>query len=431
MPTFLRGKSVEIVTKDGGVSEMEFRRGHRDERRRRVLIEEPVVDTSEGEATPARRRADAPAPEAVPRYSGAALSPRQPRVIDLIPSRWWTNIVLLGLLLSIAAGLETLYAYVALGYTELTVSEVPAIDLSVHGSVATWFSSLLLGTCALYGLLIYQIRRYRVDDYRGRYRMWCWVVPLFVLASVDQVAGLQQSVRTALLHVAGISDYPDALLVWVSSIAVLGGAVGLRLIIEMRGSRLASLLMVVSLACLGAVAASRLEWWAMQPGIFRTMVFSALNLGAHIAVLSAFLLYARHIYQDAQGRVPARRKRRRSQPRKERRRKSAEEGEHESEKPRSRVRRKAGKVTRTDPPHTADGRSGGSAGGKEEPSPQSSSGNSRTTRKEKRRVTADATTTKSSDNSLCEPDEDQVEQPRKLSKSERKRLRKQRRRQQR
>ena len=89
--------------------------------------------------------------------------------------------------------------------------------------MATWFSSALLATCAVFGLLTYQLRRHRVDDYRGRYRMWCWVVPLFLLASVDQVAGIQESVRTALLYASGIPDYADAMLVWVASVALITG----------------------------------------------------------------------------------------------------------------------------------------------------------------------------------------------------------------
>ena len=173
---------------------MEFRRGgHRDVRRRRALIDEP--DTALATASRESSRpsgADASPSEPARRYSDAALSPRQPRVIDLIPIRRWTNLVLAALLLSGAAGIEALYGHLALENTAFDVSQLPAIDLSERGSVATWFSSAMLAACALFGLLTYQLRRHRVDDYRGRYRMWCWVIPMFLLASVDQVAGVQE-----------------------------------------------------------------------------------------------------------------------------------------------------------------------------------------------------------------------------------------------
>ena len=129
--------------------------------------------------------------------------------------------LLLALLaISIATGLEALYGHVALGYTSLRIDQVPAVDLAAPGSVADWFSSCLLLAAAGLGILTYLIRRHRVDDYRGRYRMWYWMVPLLVIASLDQVSDLQTSLRTALLVLAGIPDYADATLIWSAVLAV-------------------------------------------------------------------------------------------------------------------------------------------------------------------------------------------------------------------
>ncbi len=179
---------------------MDFRRsGQRDERRRRVLLEETGVAAEGDELAAAASEpvTESPSSEPARRYSEAALSPRQPRVIDLIPTRRWTNLVLLLSLLSSVAGLEGAYGYLALRQWPTGPLPYGALDLSTHGSVATWLTAAWLGISAVMGILTYQIRRYRVDDYRGRYRMWYWMVPMLLLGSVDAVAGIQQTVRTA------------------------------------------------------------------------------------------------------------------------------------------------------------------------------------------------------------------------------------------
>lgn len=434
---------------------MEFRRGgHRGERRRRALIDEPDRPAAASTGSSAKSTgATVTATEPARRYTDAALAPRQRRVIDLIPTRRWTNLVLAALILSCAAGVEALYGYLALGHTAFDVRQFPAINLAERGSVATWFSSALLATCAVFGLLVYQIRRYRVDDYRGRYRMWCWVVPVFLLASIDQVAGLQESVRTALLYASGIPGYGDAMLVWVSSVALLAGALGVRLIIEMRASRLASLMILTAVTCFGAVGAAHVGWMLTEASVFRTMALSGLTMGAHIALLLAMFLYARHVHRDACGQLRAPRERRQKVQKVRKRRTRRPEAEQveasgEVEAPaqdgtnaprRSKVRRQGGKVLRTDPPHTPSSKKEGGNKTRSEAKTRSEGGQSGSTagssssaqpaRKEKRRVTADASTTSGkSAASMCEPDDEQVEEDGKLSKAERKRQRKQRRR---
>ena len=117
---------------------MEFRRsGNRDERRRRVLMDEAGQQAAgapaakdDASVSPARTAA---AP--VQAYTEAALSPRQRRVIDVIPTRRWTILVLLIVALSLVAALESLYGYLALEYTALKVHQIPAIDLA---RAATW-----------------------------------------------------------------------------------------------------------------------------------------------------------------------------------------------------------------------------------------------------------------------------------------------------
>jgi hypothetical protein len=223
--------------------------------------------------------------------------------VDLIPMRRWTLLLLALLAISVATGLEAVYGYVALAYTPLRIDQVPAVDLAVRGSVADWFSSCLLLVAAGLGVLTYLIRRHRVDDYRGRYRMWYWVVPLLVMASLEQVSDLQTSLRTALLVLSGIPDYADATLIGSGVLAVIVTAVAARLALEMRACRLAVVCLVAALACYAARQAAELNWILQVPGVFRVMATAGLTLLGNIHVFLALCLYARHVYRDARGEV--------------------------------------------------------------------------------------------------------------------------------
>ena len=396
-----------------------------------MLIEEPATR----KVVPRQQAPVSSSAEPARRYT-EAVSQRQPRVIDLIPTRWWTIPLLLVLLLASAAGIETLYGYVALGRTAFVISELPALDLSARGSIATWFSSTLLLTCAVYGLLIYQIRRHRVDDYRGRYRMWHWIVLLFLVASIDQVAGIQQSAWNAICQVAPLSQYPNAESIWAASLMMVTVMIGGRLLFETWGSRLSSLMLMVSLACFALVNASRMGWSLADAGVWRTVTLSSLTMGSHIALLMAVLLYGRHVYREARGQV-------RSAPKKRRMRRQARSEHSESTEAKvdaapersgaSTGRRVGGKVVRADPPHTS--RTKRSSGTGAPSSTTSSERNRQATRTEKPR--GSAATHSGNGRTMpasCAPEDgagDVGEQgARKLSKAERKRLRKQRRREQ-
>ena len=284
---------------------MEFRRNsHSDERRRRVLIEETGLNLPDSLPTPRKGdgsgRASA---EPVKTYTEAALSPCRHRIVVLIPTRRWTILLLALLAISIATGLEALYGNVALGYTSLRINQVLAVDLGAPGNVGDWFSGCLLWAAAGLGILTYLIRRHRVDDYRGRYRIWCWMVPLLVIASLNQVSDLQTSLRTALLVLAGIPDYPDAALIWSAALAVVTTVVAVRLAIEMRACRLAVASLVAAVACYATRQAAELDWILEVPGVFRVMAVAGLMLIGNIHLFLALCLYSRHVYRDARGEV--------------------------------------------------------------------------------------------------------------------------------
>jgi len=333
---------------------MELRRAsHSTERRRRVLIEEtsqqlpvspPVPRAGEGGG-----RAGS---EPIKAYTEAAITLRQLRVVDLIPTRRWTMTLLSLLALTVVAGVEAAHGCLALGYTTLQLSQVPALDLRVPGSVADWFTSCLLLLAAGLGMLTYWIRRHRVDDYRGRYRMWYWVVPLLVVASVDQVADLQGSLRTVLLALAGIPGYPDAAWIWCAMMTVVVTAVATRMALEMRACRLAVVNLVAALACFMALQAVTLDWFLRTQGVLRDMCVAGLTLLGTTHVFWALCFYARYVYREACGEIVARARVAKPRARAARSRRAVPaDATATPAAPDARVAK--GAKLRVDPPHTA------------------------------------------------------------------------------
>ena len=104
-------------------------------------------------------------------------------------------------------------------------------------SFGRWYLSMLLAGSAGVSLLTYQLRRYRIDDYRGHYRLWRTVLMVLVVASVgvsvslvSWTGGLLDIVIGKRVALAGAD--------WVRLVVSIGGAVlVLRLIAETHRSR--------------------------------------------------------------------------------------------------------------------------------------------------------------------------------------------------
>lgn len=407
---------------------MEFRRGgHRDERRRRVLIDETPGAEQAGEApqVPTESAAESTGGEPARRYSDGALSTRQPRIIDLIPSRCWTRLVLSGLLLSALAGCEAIFGYVALGHARIDVSLLPAVDLTTRGSVLTWFSAALLAASAGMGLLTYQIRRHRVDDYRGRYHIWCWLVPLLFVASVDQVAGLQETLRTALLHITGLTQLSNVQLIWVGSLAAVITIVVARLVVEMRACGVAVGLLVMAWACHVGGAAGELGWWVAEPGVLRTMALSTLVVGGHIACFLGLSVYAGHVYREADGQLQTTSPAKRVRPQPRRVPKPVKKAAPVTEKP---TREAASGLSATDKQVRVDG----SHTPEEKPAAAPPTDRNRPATPARKRLDADlsSATSRTKSTPPASVEEEQQGSDSGLSKAERRRLRKLQRREQ-
>ena len=285
---------------------MQFRRsGQRDERRRRVL-NETLLDnvvaagmrtawgsvSTDGVLRTVRRSEN---------YGNATFMDEQLRLTDLIPRRLITLFVLFTLGLAMAAGLEGLYVWM-LGLPGVGQdAPIAALNLGGEGSLADWFGSITLFTAAVIAVVIYTVRRHKTDDYHGHYRVWLWAAACWLLMSVDEGASLHEAFGRMMVTVTGTTLWGDGSIWWVIAYFFLLGAVGTRILIDVRRCRLCVVALMAAATCyLGAVAAL-LGWLRIDDPARTIMLEEGAEMVGNLSLLLAMGLYARFVVLDAEG----------------------------------------------------------------------------------------------------------------------------------
>lgn len=261
-------------------------------------------ETDDLAASPAGGSAKGP----VRAYSPAVLSERQARVTDFLPVQpLWVVLSVLGGLAGVAA-IETIDFYCGKLTLAGSADHLAAFDVRGRGSLAAWYSSALLAGAAVLALVVFGIRSHRVDDYRGAYRIWLWATAALAWLSLDAATGLHDALGFAATLLAGKQVLTASLaaactVIWLALYLLVFGALGVRLAIELWPS-------LASFAALATGAVLYLCSGLMQLGVLApadplvaTVVESTVTLVAHVSLLAATGLYARHVYLDAQGRL--------------------------------------------------------------------------------------------------------------------------------
>ena len=131
-------------------------------------------------------------------------------------------------------------------------------------SLAGYFVTATWTLTGLMALLVYQLRRYRLDDYRGQYRLWRSVLVASVLLSINNVVGGLDLAGAVLQAAVGIRIglTPQD---WVRLIATMMLAVlMIRVLIDVRASRTSALCCVAMMVIAATVEAFRWQWWSIE-----------------------------------------------------------------------------------------------------------------------------------------------------------------------
>lgn len=289
---------------------MQFRRnGACDQRRRRVLIEENLLETEldEDSALPATRTANHNSADCgLQSYTDAAQAERLPPITAVIPRRGWTLAALALAGLAVIAGLEALYGKIHLSPVGIWPAELRAFDVQGRGGLATWFSSLMLALAALQGIQIYRIRRHKANDYRGRYRLWLWV-PLALFSMAMCVAThLHHDLAVLASQAYAVVAPADESLLWPVVYCAAWSLFSLRLAFEVRESRVSLASLCLSTCCYFGAAVMVVVPNLVPDPVVSVIVTTAAAMLGHLATFFTVAAYGRHVYLDSQGLVPAR-----------------------------------------------------------------------------------------------------------------------------
>jgi hypothetical protein len=267
------------------------------DRRRRVLY-----SAHQAEQTPAASR----------RESERLRKARRPpagygaRVQRRLQGRWFSLVPIRRRTLILVAGLITLLTLLLCGahYAAVawpSIAHRPEIArplrLDRPDSFGRWFTSALLIVSTGASLLIYQLRRYRLDDYHGRYRLWRLVILVFLLAGINSVVALIDW-GGALLDAGFGQRVALSGSDWIRLILSLSGAVlALRLAVEVHRSRFALISMLVAFGLLAIPEAVNWNVLKVESLAIWVLVTSA-PLLACTALLIALGGYLRSLYRE-------------------------------------------------------------------------------------------------------------------------------------
>ncbi len=294
---------------------MSFARSARTDRRRRVMREAIAADAEVAvESSRVRKRRSREQDESDqdvqevrrdPGYSQAVRRACQQRMVQLIPVRsssLWFVIV----------GMWTLWAgLIAAHYfahiRSASISPQWPISFLVHlrstHGIAHWLGSQLWMLTAIAALMIFQLRKHKLDDYRAKYRLWAILAVAALVSSLDVSSSglflLGKSLDSWTLREFGYSGWTVVL----TTFATLVGVLGLRLCSELKVSPLSVVFWLVGLLSWAGSALIGtglvVSPWS-QP--LTDLIVGGTWLGGILAVFLSAGIYLRHIYIEAQRR---------------------------------------------------------------------------------------------------------------------------------
>ena len=197
------------------------------------------------------------------------------------------------------AGIEALYYFMP----RLTADgHVAAFDLAGHGHLANWLASAVLLVSSLASLLIYSIRRDKADDYHGRYRIWLWAAAVWLVMSVDETAGLHHGFQGLMVGLTGTRIAGDGALWWMLPYGLILLAIGGRLVFEIMACRTAVAFYALAGLTLAAAVAVHLDSIPYPlPVEHLVMLEEGLELAGDWCLLVSLALFARFTILEAEG----------------------------------------------------------------------------------------------------------------------------------
>ncbi len=263
-------------------------------RRRRVLNQEAPGASAISFSTFATAEADAP------RYGEQASVEHHPQVTDFVPRKMRTMMLTLAVGIGTAAGAEALAHFADEIAARTPGVSAEALSGRVAAGAVAWASAVELLLAAMLAKVIFSLRRHRVDDYHGRYRVWRWMVWGCVLASANAVVGAQTVIAKAAAAATGFSFTASASEWWLAPAAIVGAWIFVRLILEVAECKMALTAVLLAAVCYGAAAVGTLGF-SPSLGGWGDAVARIAPLVGHTFGLVGLMFFGRYVVLDVQG----------------------------------------------------------------------------------------------------------------------------------
>ena len=233
-----------------------------------------------------------------PAYTSGALIENQPKLIDFVPTRVFLVTGIFLMLVAVVTMLNIAH-FKILPFANARGISAGALELSLDRGLLSWVASFLLLATALFCFQVFQVRRFRADDFSGSYRVWIWLAVGFVLASVDATARVSPIIAAL---IAG--NWESGFLsvdrnVWLVLVGLPAALVCIRLVIEIWRSRVA--IGSIGIAALAYVVANlvRLDFIPLNSEEHAVVEANSV-LVAHSFLFFTIVVYARFVLLESQ-----------------------------------------------------------------------------------------------------------------------------------
>ena len=205
----------------------------------------------------------------------------------------------------VIAGVLALYHHLQ-PWQAATGSLSQVFDLSAGGSLASWIASVMLLATSMASVMVLSMRRHKLSDYNGRYRVWAWTAAVTLLMSAAATAPFHLLAADALAELTGWDVPGGTTTFWLAPTALVLGMLAVRLLLDLRESRIASVTVVASILAYGGAIGMQLSDPASIALPRTVMILAGCKLAGHLMLLVSVMLFARHVLRDIQGLVKVR-----------------------------------------------------------------------------------------------------------------------------
>jgi hypothetical protein len=236
-----------------------------------------------------------------PRYGEQANIENHPQVTDFVPRRK------LAVLTTLLAGVGTAAATAAIAhYSETIATALPGVSASelcagMAGGVSAWTTAIAMLVIAMLAKLTFSLRRHRVDDYAGRYRVWKWIGFGALAMSINAVAPIHGLLAKTAVTATGWSLTAAGAEWWLAPLALIGSWIFVRLLLEIGESRSALAFTLMAAVCYGAAAVGVLGFMPATVEPWGALAANALPLVGATFALTGMMVFARYVVLDVQG----------------------------------------------------------------------------------------------------------------------------------